>query len=509
MKSYLGLLRSIGLFVVLHIHSYGQQPFVCNGDFYISQTLSQQNGPTTLFIISVDSITGNIVFDPLPEVNEHGMNAIGYRNSDNFIYGLHPFDHWLYRVDGNGMTTVITKVDKAPRGLQYFAADIAPSGEFMVLLGGNADRDVSLLVINLEDPSYPTDVIPLTLASTGGIPNTRIADIVFDPFTWNIYAVDIIQDRLVKIDLNTGLIRDNIYPPIGIPSTIAALFFDAFGNLFAYGSSEDGGIKHSMFGINKETGEFTFLTEGPSIGGVDGCSCPYNVSFEKIVLPDTTVACTDVTFVFRISNASQGAHQGIEFEDDFPPGFEIVEISYNPYGGKIIEGVGTNHLLIRDMDLKTGIDSILVRVNVGPNEPGKYGNLAYIRNLPNQLGKIRASDNPETLTSGDSTYLVIQNLMAPEISDNIGMCPGETVLLDPGLTGVSYQWKDNATDSFYMVEQPGNYGVTITSGCDSVILEYHIEEKSILVELPEEQIHIALGRQPTDTAQCNKFRDRN
>ena len=364
----------------------------------------------------------------------------------------------------------------------------------MVMIGSVNGFDDHLVIINLTKPTYPTEIIPLTQTTTGGKPGTRIVDIAFDPLTRDLYGVDIIDFKLVKISLSSGVIRDDLYPISNEKANIAALFFDVFGNLYGYGAIGSGGTEFGMYRINKNSGQLDFATVGPSTGGVDGCSCPFNISMQKTVYPKVAFQCTDVFYTFRIANGSQSRQADIIVEDRLPDGFIIEEIVQNPFGGTILSGVGTNYLLIEDLEIPSGQDSIVLRVNVGTKPPGTYGNLAHLKNLPENLGLSRLSDNPETLrfSAGDSTYVTI---MPPVFSfeEIDGICQGDTIQLKASLPGAEYLWQDGSTDSSILVTTPGTYSVTATTDCDVYMASTTIDEQTIQVTFDSEVLSITLG----------------
>ena len=81
-------------------HLQAQGPFICEGNYYLALT----NGTafTTVYEVEIDTSTGDIVFDALSSGTSGGdLNAIGYRYSDNYIYGINSDDFALYRVGTN------------------------------------------------------------------------------------------------------------------------------------------------------------------------------------------------------------------------------------------------------------------------------------------------------------------------------------------------------------------------------------------------------------------------
>jgi gliding motility-associated-like protein len=74
------------------------------------------------------------------------------------------------------------------------------------------------------------------------------------------------------------------------------------------------------------------------------------------------------------------------------------------------------------------------------------------------------------------TIVVSLNSNPPQVdlADTLQLCSGETLLLDPGLSGVDYLWNDQTQLSTLQVTVPGMYSVTISNSCgmdqDSVIV---------------------------------------
>ncbi|MEM9023006.1 MAG: gliding motility-associated C-terminal domain-containing protein, partial [Bacteroidota bacterium] len=74
-----------------------------------------------------------------------------------------------------------------------------------------------------------------------------------------------------------------------------------------------------------------------------------------------------------------------------------------------------------------------------------------------------------------------------ELGNDTTLCPGETVLLDPGQPGLNYTWSDNSTGNTLTANASGLYVAEATDGCttdrDSVVVTV---ADSLLVDLPED-----------------------
>ena len=90
------------------IHLAAQTPFICNGDFYLSLNSS---GTNSQFIRVVrDPQTSTVVFNTINSNTGAVVNAIGYRVTDNLIYGVNPGSANLYRIDATGQATFLTQL---------------------------------------------------------------------------------------------------------------------------------------------------------------------------------------------------------------------------------------------------------------------------------------------------------------------------------------------------------------------------------------------------------------
>lgn len=470
MKSF-SLIRSQWIIVFyLLFASYSvqaQDPFICDGDFYLSLNSS---GTSTLYNITIDPISGNVVFNALPGNPGNGFNAAGYRVTDNYIYGLNPSSWRLYRLDSLGNGTLLTTLTGAFTNQRIVAADITPDGQYLVGLTftPNGGGQTDLVKIDLTSPTYAATTIPLSFAS-GSNSTATTSDVSFSPISGKLYGYFAgNMDRLCTVDLNTGVIDDQTFPGGQPVNVLGAMFFDAFGRLNAYGTPQGSNAQNTLFRVDTLTGNITPLATGPSASGSDGCSCPYAVELIKRVSPDSTTPCNTLRFTFVVANASGTVQSGIQFSDQLPAGFTISQIVTNPFGGTISSGVGSQSLIIDNMSIPLGIDSMIVDVYVDTLTTGDFMNQANITNLPLALGVTVKSDNDLTLLKKDSTNFSISPVYIDLPNQQIDLCAGDSLFLDGSIhNGVLYEWSTGDTTSGIMVNQPGTYAVT-SLGCEIV-----------------------------------------
>ncbi|MCB0562788.1 MAG: gliding motility-associated C-terminal domain-containing protein [Phaeodactylibacter sp.] len=455
-----------------------QQPFTCRGSFYLA--IAPQSS-STVYEVQVSQATGNVTFNGLP-AGPVGfvLNGLGYRSTDNFIYAVNSETGGLYRIDSNGAAFSLGLPEGMPSSASYPAGDVSPDGKYLVLLsvsGGFNGSTEAIIFVDLETANHP--------ARTVNFPgnNSAVYDIAFDPTDEaTLYGWDALNQRLVIIDTEAGQILTP-FAADNTGGTLGSIFFDAFGNLFGYGSSPGTGSQNSFFSIDKTTGEVIIEATGPAAQRSDGCSCPYTVQMKKRVEPVQAIPCSELTYYFELANASGRVQVDLTFEDVFPEGFLISAID-NPVGGTITAGgVGTTRLRIEGIDLPEGRSILAVTVTVPDNAFGVYKNQATLSGLPEGLGTVAVSDNPATATQNDSTNVFIDSL-----SINLGqfpeaLCPGEAITLAPTVAGGDFLWSDGSTAPELTVTQGGVYSVTLSSSCDEVSTSVAITEAALSLDL--------------------------
>ena len=462
-----------------------QVPFICEGQTYMTLT---DGNTSDLVQVTFDPVTGAVSLVPVFNNLNIVINAVGYRNVDNLIYGINPANYTLYQIDAVGIVRELTTLP-LELSLNYLGADFTKDGRYLVIVGGTQEitngRDWQLAKVDLESPTFE-----VTFVALSG-PFTRMLDIAYDPISGELYGFDSSNNRLVKVDDQTGEIFAP-FPSSSLLESAGSLFFNAFGDLFAYGSP-DGFEQNTLIKINKNTGEFSLETMGPNARGTDGCSCPYTIEIEKSVFPRSGFPCSQVTYSFVIANTSFSEHGGIDFADLLPAGFTIDEIVRNPFGGTVLSGVGTDELIIDDLVVPPGVDSLVIRVTIGDVPTGIYRNQASLTDLPPTLGDERVSDDPVTFILGDSTSLQVTELAFDTLYLREDICEGDSLILDVSMFGLSYVWQDNSTEAEFIVTESGVYESEVSSPCDTVYVVYTVNVSDIDVNLLASETEVLFG----------------
>jgi len=184
------------------LQGLSQDRFACKGNFFISFSANSQ---TSVFEANIDPANGQAVYEvlPAPPMN-FLLNAIGYRSTDNYIYGIKSTaaNEDLVRLDANGTAYQITTLFDLVDNLVYPAGDITPDGKYMVVVGaeqfggGGFTEDIS--TIELDSGEYEiTNIVPEPN-------NYTFTDIAFDPVDGQLYGFDNESNSLVIIDHNNG-----------------------------------------------------------------------------------------------------------------------------------------------------------------------------------------------------------------------------------------------------------------------------------------------------------------
>jgi gliding motility-associated-like protein len=457
-----------------------QTPFVCKGQYYLSLT---KNGSQSsqLYRIKISSTGETVLLDTISTNLKLVLNAMGYRHTDNFIYGLDPQESTLRRVGSDGVAIDLGLPKGIPQAPVYYAGDVTPDGRYLLIISINQPSQI--VKIDLEDPEFSCSFLPLKNKTI------RTVDIAFDPFTSVLYGHDFVNQRLITIDPVTGDVDENFIKQPRV-NELGALFFDSFGNLYGYGSY-DTDIQNKFIKIDKKTGQMNLLASGPISNGQDGCACPYTLELQKIVTPDTANVCTKVVYSFAISNGTGSARSGISLVDSMPFPLQPLEVIKNPFGG--IATINGNVLSITNMTVNPGIDTIHVSTAITAEVVGSIKNQAILSGLPIALGTTSLSDDPSTLIDKDSTELVLEPIDLSFIKEEHHLCVGDSVLFDGSQYAFEYKWSDGSTVPKRWLTGPNEYQLEMTTMCEKYDYDISVIEDFATVDIIPEVIDLNLG----------------
>lgn len=445
-----------------------QEPFVCDGSLFI--TIDQQ-----MYRMEIDLENADFSFLPLPHSSGVNLNAIGYRNTDNYIYGV--ADHLIYytlcRIDASGKATILDTLD-LDQNLILPAGTVTDDGRYLIVMDvwtdSLAEARNNLLFIDLESPDY--ELTSYTVENlVGQRKNVFSADLVFDPLQRNLIGFDVYQKRLFRLNLDsnnfdfTGFLQaDNV------GGSIPALFFDPFSQLYGY---ERNDLFNELYFIETTNGQIRKISKNDNLRLSpyrDGCSCPYTIKMQKLVYPQMTYPCTEVIYSIKIGNLNRAPQVGLSLEDQLPEGFVFTELIHNPYPVEI-QGLGTNSLLLEGFNLKKGTDSIVFKVSIPEDAAGMYFNQAVLSgvdlSLANDIRTTIVSDFPPSEAVNDPTPLEVLIFSPGESTTNLEFCPDSSLILQAALIpdGVQIEWDDGSQEPDRVVDEAGIYRVTISTDC--------------------------------------------
>jgi gliding motility-associated-like protein len=442
--------------------AFCQTPFLRTGQIFL---LEQNTNELTR--VSVSPVYNSLQTDVLGGLPPGGLNALGFRKTDNLLYGINPANNRLYRV-GVGAAAQ----NLGPAGLDntliYTAGDVSPDGKFLFSVGSNTSgSDVHLAKTGLETAPYTTAFIPLT-------GNRRMADIAFDPFTGFLYGYDATARRVVRIDAGSGTVSE--LAEIKGENDFFGLFFDAFGDLYAYGSAVNG-IVDGLFLVNKNTGQETRLVTGPKVQVADMASCPFSVEIKNSTVPAQILPCSDLVYTFKIANGSGETLKNLDFEHFLPPGFR-------PANQPAVLGVVADTLSVagalqlKNLTLPPGTTEFSMKVRAGDVPKGRYNSQGNLKELPQLYGTMRRSDNLLTPGFEDSTTIAVNRFEEDSLYNFWFICHGESFDLNGTEYGNELRWSTGASTSVLTVNKGGLYTLEAGNTCESIFVSHDVTSAS-------------------------------
>lgn len=476
------------LFLVFHLNA--QVPFDCNGRMY--RVLEEQGG-TTFQEVHIEYETEKVFFEDLQVFRGTRINGIAYCPADNLIYGvLLEAPYQLCRIDAEYRLERLAPLP-LPSEMLFVSGDISPNERYLVLLGFSPDESGNLLaLVDLESPTYETTIVPV--AKTNPNEDVYCADIAFHPTLDILFGFEHSTNRLITIDINTGLVDNTSYPEIEvIQGNMPTIFFDAFGNLFGVANAEGVYSNRNLYQFDIDNGSAYLFEDMGFERNQDGCSCPFKVKLLNRVSQRTTFPCTSLEFEFTLLNRTDREQLGLRLTDTFPEGMTITAIDDLPFSGEIISGIGTNILDIQDIELPITKTSFKITLDIAEGTPPELiYNRAHLDGvLFSSLFETEriSSDDPETARPDDPTFFRIDNIAVQFGNQPPVLCPGSSLSLNAGVAGANYQWSTGASSQIIDVDTPGNYSVTITSGCEETSGNIDVIQENISLDLgPDRQI---------------------
>ena len=304
--------------------------------------ISQQQEPTKLF--KAVQNTGGVQFVVQGSTGQISYNAIGYREADDFIYGMRNGDtqaqkRTLLRIGQGGVVTNLGQIPllpDLPAGVTWNAGTFgegADADTYFLRPSFNTSHALlrKLYRVDLVMPESPTAALSIDLVDENGnsvmVPNT--SDIVYkDGFVWGFYGEG---KKAYRIDPITGV------------TSVFAFDFDGstWGAQWVYGNGNvglsanlSGAVQQiEIVGGATDTPVFRRVSKigGPSSNLNDGTSKQGIVDLGVIKsAPDIAIGGSSFQFELVVTNHSTTASSGFVLTDAVPTG--LTNVSTNTFG---------------------------------------------------------------------------------------------------------------------------------------------------------------------------------
>lgn len=444
------------LLVGLTFSARGQTPFTCEGQVWIIQ--ESDNALLQMRVKANNSIGTSVI------KNNIGVQvlAMGFRPTDRMLYGLHPLNRELYRIDVDGNVETLATLALDP-SLVYLAGDVTPDGEKFTLIGSENGLDRKLVTVNLASGNYEIEETPFDFG-------TQTVDFSFHPITGVLHGFDGDQRRFYTHNLGTTTI--DIKAPIFREYNVRGIYFDAFGNMFGIGTALFGSIS-GLYNVEPTTGAASLISTSGLIPIGDLAGCPYSLELDIKITPEVTLPCADITFEYAFANQTGDMIQEVTLDHQLPTGYTFKKPTNVPFGGTL-EPTSDNHLRINNLRIFSGIQRFLVEAYVDDIPKAIYKSQATLTNVPSEFGEEVTSNDPVSPAMEDSTRMEINRFDEDSLSFANFLCDGSSLTLDASDYGNNLTWSNGATAQQIDVYGTGEFSVVAASGCEDLYVSYEV-----------------------------------
>ncbi len=414
-------------------------PWACDNTLYIATQITTGPSAPSSDLVSVDRATGAL--NPLGN-SPDDYNGLAYNPVDNFLYSVDEATGAYYQIGNNAVAVNIGSVGAPPNaGNSWWASEfwfnpVSGNWEHLLLEGGTAANHTLYRV----DPTGPV-ALPGSLYGQVNIGPTateaglRWGDMTVHPFTNVVYGSPDNDRALYTINPLTGVANriGDMVDINGDSHYAAAMFFDIYGQLWAYTDINPGPYAFvNLVRIDTATGAVELVATGNPTTRSDGAACPFGVVMEKTVAPPSVAQGGMVTYTYVLTNNSDTTAVGLDFVDALPALPDqrtYIAGTATTTSGAIVGGYGgTKTLQIDNLTVPRatpattttpripGIVTITVSVAIGATPPGPATNQASLTGLTTSLSTTgtTTSDDPDTFGYPDNTILTVT--AAPDLA---------------------------------------------------------------------------------------------
>ncbi|WP_162915677.1 T9SS type B sorting domain-containing protein [Paraflavitalea soli] len=87
-------------------------------------------------------------------------------------------------------------------------------------------------------------------------------------------------------------------------------------------------------------------------------------------------------------------------------------------------------------------------------------------------------------SASDTVTVTYKLKPRPDLGPDKVMCPGQVLVLEPGLHGIPYTWQNGSDQTSFTVTEPGIYSVSVTNECGTVRDEVVVTKGSCKIAIP-------------------------
>jgi gliding motility-associated-like protein len=440
-----------------------QVPFKSTG-----QVFAVIKNTNELHVFTVQAGYNSSTTIPVGPLPAGGLDAVGFRRTDRFLYGIGRSDNHLYRI-GEGAVASDLGAIGLDNNLRYLAGDVTPDGRYLLAAGSTVLGNVVQLVrIDLTDPAFGVSVTPLSGVG-------HLSDLATEPSTGQIYGYDMQFSRLIRINP-----VNNTVTPFGLTGPghmMQGVYFDAFGDLYAVGSTLYG-VVQGFFQYDLNNGIEKRMATGALADISDLASAPYSVELSNIAEPSVVLPCTDVLFNYTLVNSTGETLHNMLFSHQLPAGFTVKSVQFNSFGG-VLDTVTVPGTMRMELEQVTpGEKNLTVKINVGDIPKSKYNSQATLEGLPDEYGKSLLSDFIKEAGFEDSTAFFVNRFEEDTLSNLWFVCHGETISLDATDFGGSVAWSNGTVAPSVSVGQGGMFTFKAATACEEVFVRHDVTSAS-------------------------------
>ncbi|MEM6320790.1 MAG: hypothetical protein AAF960_24200 [Bacteroidota bacterium] len=276
--------------------------------------------------------------------------------------------------------------------------------------GGNEAQNV-LALVEVLNHTYATEL--RTMHTTHlDFPTAYCADIAFHPTNGQLFGFDHRSQRLITLDIDQQRIDNTRYPQARrLTGNVPSIFFTAEGDLFGIGAaSQMDAQDRNLYQFDLAMGEPHWLQAFGVENNQDACSCPYRIKLLNRVLRRQVASCTEITFELTVINLTNTEQQDLRLINKFPSNTTIQIISELPFSGTIVQGIGTNNLVVESIYLPIGTFSFRVTLRIESwADQRDYFSQAFLQGILLEDGQLHteSSDDPETPIPYDASFSIL------------------------------------------------------------------------------------------------------